>query len=98
MIKNPKIVEIVGTEFHINNISPLTALAVLKKLTGLVGSVFNSDSQTEVFSALGTALKSLEDKELNVLFLQLFSCVQVVPPGEPPFLIDSEAAFNKAGQ
>jgi len=96
MIKNNKIVIVEGTEFHIGTLSPLTAMAVLKKLTGVIGSAFSADKQTEVFAALGPALSTLEDKDLNILFLQLFSCVQVIPAGKTPFQIDSEASFNSA--
>lgn len=96
MIKKTIIVTVEGTEFHIGTLSPLTAMAVLKKLTGIIGIAFSSESQTEVFAALGPALNNLEDKDLNTLWLQLFSCVQVVPAGKPAFQIDSEASFNDA--
>jgi len=96
MIKQTKKVKVEGVEFHIGTLSPLTAMAVLKKLTGIIGTVFNSDSQTEVFAALGPALSTLSDKDLNTLWLQLFSCVQVIPIGGAPFQIESEASFNLA--
>ncbi|MHA1169314.1 MAG: phage tail assembly chaperone [Candidatus Hodarchaeales archaeon] len=96
MIKKAKIITVEGTEFHIGTLSPLTAMAVLKKLTGIIGTAFSAEKQTEVFAALGPALNTLEDKDLNILWLQLFSCVQVVPAGKPPFQIDSEASFNSA--
>jgi len=96
MIKTTKTVTVEGTEFHIGTLSPLTAMAVLKKLTGIIGTAFSADSQTEVFAALGPALSTLEDKDLNTLWLQIFSCVQVIPAGKAPFQIDSEASFNGA--
>ncbi len=96
MIKKTKIISVEGVEFHIGTLSPLTAMAVLKKLTGIIGTAFSADSQTEVFAALGPALNTLEDKDLNILWLQLFSCVQVISSGKAPFQIDSEASFNTA--
>ena len=96
MIKKTKLVIVEGIEFHIGTLSPLTAMAVLKKLTGIIGTAFNAESQTEVFAALGPALSTLEDKDLNILWLQLFSCVQVKPAGAVPFDIDSEGTFNSA--
>jgi len=96
MIKKTKIITVEGIEFHIGTLSPLTAMAVLKKLTGIIGTAFSGDSQTEVFAALGPALNTLDDKDLNTLWLQLFSCVQIIPSGKPPFQIDSEASFNTA--
>jgi len=96
MIKKSKLVTVEGTEFHIGTLSPLTAMAVLKKLTGIIGSAFSADKETEVFAALGPALAQLKDEDLNTLWLQLFSCVQVVPAGKPAMQIDSEASFNAA--
>lgn len=96
MIKNAKKMTVESSEFHIGTLSPLTALSVIKKLTGVIGAAFSADKQTEVMAALGPALNTLKDEDLNTLWLQLFSCVQVIPAGKPAMQIDSEASFNLA--